>query len=143
MTSVASRFITVYVANIVRVHGRSRNLLQLFLALSALVLIASNVCARRLQIRDNRVRLLGPVVLYLGQAPLEHLHEAVAVGVVVDRRRLSFVPAQNHEVESIVSGIDEIPRVPSRVQDERLIRKRVSCGKTRGQSTLFALMKSC
>jgi hypothetical protein len=111
--------------------------LQLFLALAAL-----DVCARWLQVRDNRVGLVGPVVLYLGQASLEHFHEAVAVGVIVDGRRLSFVPAQNHQIEAIVSGIDEIPRVPGRVQDETLISECVSCGTPRGQSTLFVQLKS-
>lgn len=121
----APRFITVDVANIIRVHRRSRNLLQLFLALAALaVLIASYVCARWLQVGDNRVGLVGPVVLNLRQAPLEHLHEAVAVGVIVNGRRLSLVPAQDHQVETVVSGIDEISRVPGRVQDREIRDKK-------------------
>lgn len=102
--------ITVYVANVVCVHRWAWNLLQLLLIFVAFILIIADVGALRLQrwYQSRFWLLLRPTVLDLRQASLQHLHEAVTVGVVVNGRRLAFVPAKNHQIEPVVTGIDEI-----------------------------------
>lgn len=83
--------LTVDIENLVGVHGRSRKFLKFIFAIVA---ITSKIAdALWLAVCDKRVILLRPAVLDLRQTTLQHLHEAVAVSVVVNRRGLPFVPA--------------------------------------------------
>lgn len=50
--------------------------------------------------------VLGPSETHLGQLSLEHLHEAVRVGVVVDGRSMAFVPTKDHQVEFSIASIN-------------------------------------
>lgn len=101
--------LTVYIENLVGIHGRSGKFLKFIFAIIA---IASNIPdALWLAVGDKRVVLLRPAVLDLGEATFQHLHEAVAVSVVVDRGRLSFVPTYDHQIESPVSCINQVSRV--------------------------------
>lgn len=60
----------------------------------------------------------GPVALGPGEADLvelavDDLHEAVRVAVVVDRRALRHVPAQQHQVVLTVTFVHQVPCVPA------------------------------
>lgn len=85
---------TIDIANFIGVHCRSWNLLKLFLELFVLDLITAavaNVNTLWLEIGDYCV--LRPTVFDLREATFQHLHEAVTVAMVVNRRRLPFIPA--------------------------------------------------
>ena len=59
---------------------------------------------------------VGPRVLRFHETSLDALHEAVRVHVIVNRRALTFRPAQDHYVELAIAGVDEISRVPIRLK---------------------------
>lgn len=98
----------VDVAHAVRGERRPRQFLQLVPAVLLVLRILADV--GRGVLVDGGV--LGPRVTHLRQFALEHLHEAVRVGVVVDRGGVPFIPAQEHQVELAVAGIDQVASVP-------------------------------
>ena len=56
-------------------------------------------------ILSNQINLITKLII-------NYLHEAVAVGVVVDAGELRGVPAQQHQVELSVALVNEVACVP-------------------------------
>lgn len=54
------------------------------------------------------------------QLPLQHLHEAVGIGVVVDTTAVALSPTQDHEVELPIALIYQISGVPEWVEFGKL-----------------------
>lgn len=46
---------------------------------------------------------------HLSEVSVEHLDEAVRVGVVVDGALVALGPAQQHQVELVVALVDQVP----------------------------------
>lgn len=100
----------VNVAHAIRFQRAARKLLQLVpivFHLFASRLTATNV--RLAVLRDRRI--LRPGIARLHQLALEHLHEAMRIGMIVDGRCVPFVPAENHQVVLAITGIYQISGV--------------------------------
>jgi hypothetical protein len=47
----------------------------------------------------------------------------MAISVVVNCRRLAFIPAKYHQIESVIASIDQVPCVP--LETENKIDKKI------------------
>lgn len=56
--------------------------------------------------------LIWPGVPDLVQRSVQHFHEAVSVGMVVDGRSVALAPTQEHQVKLAIALIDQIPGIP-------------------------------
>lgn len=100
--------LTVDVHHIVLLHRAASQLVQ---ALVTVLLLSIRLCIARRRWRCRLRTLLRPCVADFAQSALQHFHEAMRVGVIVDGRSVAGAPAQDHQVEFPIAGIDQIASV--------------------------------
>lgn len=54
-----------------------------------------------------------PVVSCFFQLSLQHAHETMGLGVIVNGRPLTSAPANKQKIELSVASIDEVPSIPA------------------------------
>ena len=102
--------VVIYIANSIFLKCMSTHLLQF--VHHVLLLLFDQFSAANGRVSDHRLvvgnvvrGLLGPIELDFGQIALQHLHEAVRVGMIMDRGAMTFAPAKDHQVEFPVASI--------------------------------------
>jgi hypothetical protein len=59
---------------------------------------------------------LRPSKSHLIERPLQNLHEAMGISMVMDCRTMALAPTQDHQVKFTISLINEISGVPGKIK---------------------------
>lgn len=98
--------LTVDVTDFIQFQQGGAFLVQLF---------TRSVCRRT-------VVFLWPIKSHLSERPLQHFHEAVRVGVIVNGWSVALTPTEHHQIEFAIAFVNQISCVPKDTHKMRTLR---------------------
>ena len=73
------------------------------------------------------VAATGPSKPDLVEFPIQHFHEAMRIGVIVNGRAVALAPAEQHQVELSVTFVHQISRIPKHQMNVKFIANFMAC----------------